>query len=89
MSALVEGLKDRTPMNDLEKQFRGKTLGKARERLMSAYSRFLLAENLAKSADTVGRNVLPAATVDGAARGTSQCRGGPAGCVRAGRFRPR
>jgi membrane fusion protein, heavy metal efflux system len=63
VSALVEGLKNRLPMSDLEKQFRGKTLGNSRERLMSAYSRYLLAENLAKSADTVGRNVLPAATL--------------------------
>ena len=55
---LVEGLKHRTPMNELENQFRGKTLGKAREKLISAYSRFLLAENLSKSAETVGRNVL-------------------------------
>jgi membrane fusion protein, heavy metal efflux system len=63
VTALVEGLKNRTPMNELEKQFRGKTLGKARERLMSAYSRYLLAENLSTSAETVGRNVLPAATL--------------------------
>jgi membrane fusion protein, heavy metal efflux system len=63
VSALVEQLKNRAPMNDVEKQFRGKTLGKAREQLMSAYSRFLLAENLAKSADTVGRDVLPSATL--------------------------
>jgi membrane fusion protein, heavy metal efflux system len=63
VSALVEGLKSRTSMNELEKQFRGKTLGKARERLMSAYSRFLLAERLSQSAETVGRNVLPAATL--------------------------
>jgi membrane fusion protein, heavy metal efflux system len=61
--ALVEQLKTRVPMNDVEKQFRGKTLGKAREQLMSAYSRFLLAENLAKSADTIGRDVLPTATL--------------------------
>jgi len=63
VASLVERLKNRTPMNDVEKQFRGKTLGKSRERLMSAYSRYLLAENLAKSADTVGRNVLPAVTI--------------------------
>jgi membrane fusion protein, heavy metal efflux system len=63
VSALVEGLKNRVPMNDLEKQFRGKTLGKAREKLMSAYSRFLLAENLSKSADSVGRDVLPTTTL--------------------------
>ncbi len=63
VSALVEQLKNRVPMNDVEQQFRGKTLGKGRERLMSAYSRFLLAENLAKSAETVGRNVLPEVTV--------------------------
>ncbi|HEX4072336.1 MAG TPA: efflux RND transporter periplasmic adaptor subunit, partial [Planctomycetaceae bacterium] len=50
-------------MNDLENHFRGKTLGKAREKLISAYSRFLLAESLSKSAETVGRDVLPSATV--------------------------
>ena len=63
VSALVEQLKKRTPMNEVETQFRGKTLGKAREQLMSAYSRFLLAENLLKSADTIGRDVLPSTTL--------------------------
>ncbi len=63
VAALVEGLKNRTPMNDLENQFRGKTLGKAREKLMSAYSRFWLAESLSKNAETVGRDVLPSVTV--------------------------
>ncbi len=63
VSALVERLKSRTPMNEVEKQFHGKTLGKARDRLMSAYARFLLAESLLKSAETVGRNVLPEATL--------------------------
>jgi len=63
VSALAEQLKNRTPMNDVERQFRVKTLGKAREQLMSAYSRFLLAESLAKSADTVGRDVLPSTTL--------------------------
>jgi membrane fusion protein, heavy metal efflux system len=63
VAALVESLKNRTPMNELEQQFRDKTLGKSRERLMSAYSRYVLAESLAKSADTLGRNVLPVVTL--------------------------
>lgn len=62
VSALVEEIKSRTPMNKLEQQFRDKTLGKSWERLMTAYSRYLLAESLATSADTVGRNVLPVMT---------------------------
>jgi membrane fusion protein, heavy metal efflux system len=62
VAALVESLKNHTPMNKLEQQFRDKTLGKSRERLISAYSRYLLAESLAKSADTVGRKVLPVTT---------------------------
>ena len=71
VAALVEGLKNNTPMNEIERQFRDKTLGKSRERLMSAYSRYLLAESLAKSADTVGRNVLPVVTL---AERTAECR---------------
>src|ERR1700722_4892613 len=63
VSALVEQLKKRAPMNEVETQFRGKTLGKGREQLMSAYSRFLLAENLAKTDATGGRNVLPSTTL--------------------------
>jgi membrane fusion protein, heavy metal efflux system len=63
VAALVAELNKRTSMNELEQRFRGKTLGKAREQLMSAYARFLLAENLSKSADTVGRNVLPTVTL--------------------------
>lgn len=63
VTALVEQLKNRTPMNEVEAHFRGKTLGKAREQLMAAYSRFLLAESLAKSADTIGRDVLPSVTL--------------------------
>jgi cobalt-zinc-cadmium efflux system membrane fusion protein len=63
VSTLVEELQSRAPMNDIEKRFREKTLGKQREGLLSAYSRYLLAENLAKSADTIGRNVLPTTTI--------------------------
>ncbi len=62
VAALVKSLRNHTPMDEIEQQFRDKTLGKSRERLMSAYSRYLLAESLVKSADTVGRNVVPVMT---------------------------
>lgn len=63
VSALVEALKHRAPMNEVEKQFREKTLGTARDRLMAAYARYLLAENLSRRAEGVGRDVLPSVTL--------------------------
>ncbi len=87
VAALVEGLKRRTPMNELENQFRGKTLGKAREKLISAYSRFLLAESLSKSAETVGRDVLPSVTVMERLAERRSAEAAPAGCLRAGWIR--
>jgi cobalt-zinc-cadmium efflux system membrane fusion protein len=63
VSTLIEQLKNRVPMNEIEKQFREKTLGKQRESLLTAYSRYLLAQNLANSADTYGRDVLPSTTI--------------------------
>jgi len=63
VAALIDGLKSRVPVADLEKRFRGKTLGKSREVLLSAYSRFLLAEELWQRSDAKGRGVLPEATL--------------------------
>jgi membrane fusion protein, heavy metal efflux system len=63
VAALIDGIKSRVAIGDLEKRFRGKTLGKGREVLMSAYSRFLLAEQLSSRAETVGRSVLPETTL--------------------------
>ncbi len=63
VSALIDGLKSRVPAADLEQRFRGKTLGKNREVLLSAYSRFLLADELWQRSDTKGRGVLPETTL--------------------------
>jgi membrane fusion protein, heavy metal efflux system len=63
VAALIDGLKSRVAVGDLEKRFQGKTLGKGRELLMSAYARFLLAEELSRRAETVGHSVLPEATL--------------------------
>jgi cobalt-zinc-cadmium efflux system membrane fusion protein len=63
VAALIDGLKSRVAIGDLEKRFRGKTLGAGRNALMTAYARFLLAEELSRRADTVGRSVLPEATL--------------------------
>ena len=63
LAALIDGLQSRVAITDVEKRFRGKTLGKGREVLMSAYSRFLLAEQLSKRAETVGHSVLPETTL--------------------------
>ncbi|HET6323752.1 MAG TPA: hypothetical protein VFG04_03550, partial [Planctomycetaceae bacterium] len=63
VAALIDGLKSRVPAGDLEKRFRGKTLGKSREVLVSAYSRFLLAEELWQRSETKGRGVLPETTL--------------------------
>jgi cobalt-zinc-cadmium efflux system membrane fusion protein len=63
VAALIDGLKSRVPASDLEKRFHGKTLGKGREVLFTAYSRFLLAEELWKRSEGTGHSVLPAATL--------------------------
>jgi cobalt-zinc-cadmium efflux system membrane fusion protein len=63
VAALIDGLKSRVPANELEKRFRGKTLGKSRDVLISAYSRYLLAEQLSKRAESTGRSVLPETTL--------------------------
>ena len=63
VAALIDGLKSRVPAADLEKRFRGKTLGKSREVLLSAHSRFLLAEEQWQRSDKKGRSVLPEATL--------------------------
>ena len=63
LAALIDELKSRVPVGDLEKRFRGKTLGKGREVLFTAYSRFLLAEELWKRSEGAGQSVLPAATL--------------------------
>jgi cobalt-zinc-cadmium efflux system membrane fusion protein len=63
VAALIDGLKSRVPIADVEKRFRGKTLGNSRAVLMSAYARFVLAEQLSRRADTVGRSVLPETTL--------------------------
>jgi cobalt-zinc-cadmium efflux system membrane fusion protein len=62
-AALIDAIKSRVPAPDLEKRFHGKTLGKSREVLLSAYSRFLLAEELWKRSEQVGHGVLPEATL--------------------------
>jgi cobalt-zinc-cadmium efflux system membrane fusion protein len=63
VAALIDGLKSRVAIGDLEKRFRGKTLGKSRNVLMSAYARFLLAEELSRQAETVGQGILPETTL--------------------------
>jgi cobalt-zinc-cadmium efflux system membrane fusion protein len=63
VAALIDELKSRVPPADLEKRFHGKTLGKGREVLFSAYSRFLLAEEIWKRSEGSGQSVLPAATL--------------------------
>lgn len=63
VASLIDGLKSRVPMNDLEKRFHAQTLGAYRDELMTAYSRFLLAEVLAKSADSLGAQVVSAKIV--------------------------
>jgi cobalt-zinc-cadmium efflux system membrane fusion protein len=62
-AALIDGLKSRAPAADLEKRFQGKTLGKSREVLFSAYARFLLADELWKRSSKAGAGVLPEATL--------------------------
>jgi cobalt-zinc-cadmium efflux system membrane fusion protein len=63
VAALIDGIKSRVVIGDLERRFRGKTLGKGREVLMSAYARFLLADELSRRAEGVGRSVLPETTL--------------------------
>jgi membrane fusion protein, heavy metal efflux system len=63
VAALIDELESRVPPGDLEKRFHRKTLGKGREVLFSAYSRFLLAEELWKRSEGSGQSVLPAATL--------------------------
>jgi membrane fusion protein, heavy metal efflux system len=63
IAALIDGLKSRVPIADLEKRFRDKNLGKSRATLMSAYSRYLLAEELWTKSDKAGQSVLPEATL--------------------------
>lgn len=48
---------------EIEKRFQGKTLGKSRDDLMSAYARYLLAETLAKDSNAAGATVLPTVTI--------------------------
>jgi membrane fusion protein, heavy metal efflux system len=63
VAALIDGLKSRVPIADLEHRFQAKTLGKSRELLMTAYARFLLAEELARRAEKDGQAVLPASVL--------------------------
>ncbi len=63
VAALIDGLKSRVPAADLEKRFKTKTLGKSRDSLITAYSRFVLAEELSKRAESNGRGVLPETTI--------------------------
>jgi cobalt-zinc-cadmium efflux system membrane fusion protein len=63
LAALIDGLKSRVPIADLENRFRGKNLGKGRATLMSAYARYLLAEGLSKKSEKAGQGVLPEATL--------------------------
>ncbi|HEV8003638.1 MAG TPA: efflux RND transporter periplasmic adaptor subunit [Planctomycetaceae bacterium] len=63
LAALIDGLKSRVPIADLEKRFRGKNLGNGRATLMSAYARYLLAEGLSKKSEKAGQGVLPEATL--------------------------
>jgi cobalt-zinc-cadmium efflux system membrane fusion protein len=63
VAALLDGLKSRVPIADLEKRFRRQTLGKSRDVLLSAYSRYVLAEELSRRAHSVGRSVLPETTL--------------------------
>ncbi|HXY34143.1 MAG TPA: efflux RND transporter periplasmic adaptor subunit [Planctomycetaceae bacterium] len=63
VAALIDGLKSRVPPADLEKRFHGKTLGKSRALLFSAYARFLLADELWVRSEKDGQGVLPVATL--------------------------
>jgi cobalt-zinc-cadmium efflux system membrane fusion protein len=63
LAALIDGLKSRVPIADIEKRFRGKNLGHGRATLTSAYARFLLADELWKKSDKAGQGVLPEATL--------------------------
>ncbi len=62
--ALIDCLTNRLPIDEVEKRFKGKTLGKSRDVLISAYSRCSLAEKLSKNADAVGADVLSAKTLE-------------------------
>ena len=70
VSALIKEFKTDVPERDVDKRyqeiessFQGKTLGKSRDDLMSAYARYLLAETLAKDSQSAGLAVLPTVTI--------------------------
>lgn len=54
VSALVNAIRKHVPFEDIEKQFAKRNLGDDRERLLAAYSKFLLSETLSASLQSIG-----------------------------------
>jgi cobalt-zinc-cadmium efflux system membrane fusion protein len=61
VSQLAPLLKERAPLDSIEEQFADRALGEYRERLVGAYSRFLLAEELFTQGQTVASGALAGA----------------------------
>ncbi len=56
LKTLVDAIQKRDPIDTLRASLKGKSVGKSRETMFSAYSRFLLADSLVKGVAAAGTN---------------------------------